>query len=86
MLIGAVAHFIFLNTAIGFFFLHFLMRKIRVFFDDLTKSTLLAGGNPKSYGNFEILKFDRRTWSMDLSIGAIFRGKKLSSTKFSTRI
>ena len=31
------------------------------FFDDLTKSTLLAGGNSKSYGNFEILKFDRRT-------------------------
>ena len=31
------------------------------FFDDLTKSTLLAGGISKSYGNFEILKFDRRT-------------------------
>jgi hypothetical protein len=37
------------------------MRKIRDFFDDMTKSTLLAGGNSKSYGNFEILKFDRRT-------------------------
>jgi hypothetical protein len=32
------------------------MRKIQDFFDDLTKSTLLAGGNSKSYGNFEILK------------------------------
>ena len=31
------------------------------FFDDQTKSTLLTGGNSKSYGNFEILKFDRRT-------------------------
>ena len=37
------------------------MRKIQDFFDDVTKSTLLAGGNSKSYGNFEILKFDRRT-------------------------
>jgi hypothetical protein len=37
------------------------MRKIPDFFDDLTKSTLLAGGNSKSYGNFEILKFDKRT-------------------------
>jgi hypothetical protein len=37
------------------------MRKILNFFDDLTKSTLLDGGNSKSYGNFEILKFDRRT-------------------------
>ena len=44
-----------------FFFLHFLIGKIRNFFDDLTKSTLLAGGISKSYGNFEILKFDRRT-------------------------
>ena len=43
------------------FFLHFLIGKIRDFFDDLTKSTLLAGGISKSYGNFEILKFDRRT-------------------------
>ena len=43
------------------FFLHFLIGKIREFFDDLTKSTLLAGGISKSYGNFEILKFDRRT-------------------------
>ena len=31
------------------------------FFDDLTKSTLLAGEISKSYGNFEMLKFDRRT-------------------------
>jgi hypothetical protein len=37
------------------------MRKILDFFDDLTKSTLLAGGNSKSYGNFQILKFDRQT-------------------------
>ena len=34
------------------------MRKIRDFFDDLTKSTLVAGGNPKSYGNFEIWQVD----------------------------
>jgi hypothetical protein len=62
VLAGAVALFFFLNTAIGFFFfLHFLIGKIRDFFDDLTKSTLLAGGISKSYGNFEILKFDRRT-------------------------
>jgi hypothetical protein len=27
----------------------------------MTKSTLLAGGISKSYGNFKILKFDRRT-------------------------
>ena len=53
--------FFFLNTAIGFFFLHFFIGKIPDFFDDLTKSTLLAGGISKSYGNFEILKFDRRT-------------------------
>jgi hypothetical protein len=53
--------FFFLNTAIGFFFLHFLIGKILDFFDDLTKSTLLAGGISKSYGNFEILKFGRRT-------------------------
>jgi hypothetical protein len=43
----------------SFFF--FLIGKIRDFFDDLTKSTLLAGGISKSYGNFKILKFDRRT-------------------------
>ena len=40
-----------------FLFLHFLIGKIPDFFDDLTKSTLLAGGISKSYGNFEILKF-----------------------------
>ena len=61
VLAGAVALLFFLNTAIGFFFLHFLIGKILDFFDDLTKSTLSAGGISKSYGNFEILKFDRRT-------------------------
>jgi hypothetical protein len=35
--------------------------KFGTFLDDLTKSTLLAGGNSKNYGNFEILKLDRRT-------------------------
>ena len=53
--------FFFLNTAIGFFFFTFLICKIPDFFDDLTKSTLLAGGISKSYENFEILEFDRRT-------------------------
>jgi hypothetical protein len=55
--------FFFLNTAIGFFFFYIFYRVKfgTFFFDDLTKSTLLAGGNSKSYGNFEILKFDRRT-------------------------
>ena len=62
MLAGAFALFFLINnTTIGFFCLHFLMRKIGHFFDDMTKSTLLVGGNLKSYGNFEILKFDRRT-------------------------
>jgi hypothetical protein len=47
--------------AIGFFsFNIFYSVKFGTFFDDLTKSTLLAGGNSKSYGTFEILKFDRR--------------------------
>jgi hypothetical protein len=51
-----------MNSVMGeSFFLHFLMRKFRDFFDDLTKSTLLASGNSKTYGNFEILKFDRWT-------------------------
>jgi hypothetical protein len=55
VLAGAVAlFFFFFNTAIGFFlYIYLLKRKIRDFFDDLAKSTLLAGGNSKSYGNFE---------------------------------
>ena len=58
---GAVFFYYYLNTAVGsFFFLTFLMRKIQDFLDDLVESTFLAGGNSKSYGNFEILKFDRR--------------------------
>jgi hypothetical protein len=62
VLAGAVAlFFLFKNTAIGSFFFTFLIGKIQDFFDDLTKSTLLAGGISKSYRNFEILKFDRRT-------------------------
>jgi hypothetical protein len=49
------------NTAIGSFFFTFFIALNLGLFDDLTKSTLLAGGDSKSYGNFEILKFDRRT-------------------------
>jgi hypothetical protein len=30
-----------------------LQKRLWDFFDDLTKSTLLVGGNSKSYGNFE---------------------------------
>ena len=53
VLAGAVA--LFFNMAIGFFsFNIFYSVKFGTFFDDLTKSTLLAGGNSKSYG---ILKF-----------------------------
>jgi hypothetical protein len=48
------------KTDVGFFFYMFYSVKLGTFFDDLTKSTLLAGGNSNSYGNFEILKFDRR--------------------------
>jgi phosphatidylglycerophosphate synthase len=49
VLAGAVAHFFFLKYSYRlFFFLHFLISKIRDFFDDLTKSTLLAGGISKS--------------------------------------
>jgi hypothetical protein len=51
----------FLKYSYRLFFFHFLMRKIRDFFDDLTERTLFAGGNSKSYGHFENLKFDRRT-------------------------
>jgi hypothetical protein len=47
VLAGAVAIFFFL-TAIGLFF-YLLKRKIRNFFDDPAKNTLLAGGNSKSY-------------------------------------
>ena len=43
------------NIAIGFFFFYifYSVKFGTFFFDDLAKSTLLAGGNSKSYGNFE---------------------------------
>jgi hypothetical protein len=55
VLAGAVALSFFLNTALGFFFCVFYSVKFwTFFFDNLTKSTLLAGGNSKSYRIFEI--------------------------------
>ena len=75
-----------------FFFLHFLMPKIRDFIDDLTKSTLLAGANSKSYGNFNgwicrLLPFSEVKYLVTLVHGT---GTKFSTTslnyitKFST--